>query len=160
MAQPILELGDLVPEHVPVRINRVEEEWVDSSDSTKKYVTKVITLQAYRYGSRCPVVVKAALAQIKQRFALKVAENNGVVTDDFFQEYARDSFLQLIPGMTFEEADVLASDDDVAGNGKCVQTLRYLGYWKDSPTEIEDEADPEVKREESLITHESSLISD
>lgn len=153
----ILELGDLVPEHKPIRLNRkVSQELVGPEGAkTITYKTEPIVLQAYLYGPRCPVVVKSKLRQVWERYSKTVQEAG--YSDAAFQEYARDSFLALIPGIEFDEADILASDDDVA-NGMCVKTLKYLGYWHGDQT-----TDPEVKAETGTdqvsIMEESSPIS-
>jgi len=154
----ILELGDLVPEHVPVRINRIVEESLDGPDGVKVYKTQPIVLQAYKYGPRCPVLVKATLHQVSKRFREDVDANG--FSDVAFQIFARDSFLALIPGMSLDEADLLASDDEEK-NGLCIKTLKYIGYWKENPaTEVESD-DPEVKAEtdQNSTIQESSPIS-
>lgn len=155
----ILELGDLVPEHRPIRINRVKTESLDGPDGVKVYETYPVVLQAYYYGPRCPVVVKAQLRQIAERFN-KIVQERGF-SDELFQEYSRDSFMALIPGISFDEADLIAADDD-ALDGKCVKTLKYLNYWKfregeDGEASV-DEGEAKAETDQST-TPESSPTS-
>lgn len=152
----ILELGDLVPEHLPIRINRIVGESLDGPDGTKIYKTQPVVLQAYKYGPRCPVLVKATLHQVTERFRTTINEEG--FSDVAFQIFARDSLLALIPGMSLDEADLLASDDETQ-NGLCIKTLKYLNYWKEPVTESEE---GEVVAETAttvLTTQESSPIS-
>lgn len=156
----ILELGDLVPQHKPIRLNRkISQELVGPEGAkTITYKTEPIVLQAYLYGPRCPVVIKSKLRQVWEAYSKTVQESG--YSDEAFQVYARDSFIALIPGIEFDEADVLASDDDTA-NGMCVKTLKYLNYWRGGTDDQEEQtADPEAKAEtEQSTTQESSPIS-
>lgn len=152
---PILELGDLVPERIPLRINRVVSESPDGPDGSIRYNTEMVTLQAYMFGSGCPVLVKAALHRISRKYMETMREEG--YSDAAFCEYARDSFMQLIPGLSFEEADMLAADDNEK-EGRCVKTLKYLNYWMVKEPNSEEAPNPEVKAEESLTTVESSQI--
>lgn len=165
MAQ-ILELGDLVPERLPIRFNRIIKVHEDGPNDELRYDTQLVTLQGFKYGPRCPVVVKSALRQILERYTEEVSKNG--YSDALFQVYARDSFVQLIPGMSFEEADILAADDDVAlpdgsrAEGKCIKTLKYLGYWREASTPQDVQIAGEVKAETEVdqsTTQESSPIS-
>lgn len=154
--EPILDLGDLVPETRPIRLNRIISTEAGPNDSIK-YETQLITLQAFKYGPRCPVVVKAALRQVQQEMNKQITEQG--YSDELFQIYARDSFMQLIPGISFEEADLLAADDDEKG-GRCIKALKYLGYWKETstPEDVQIE-EGEVEAEAISTTQESSPTS-
>lgn len=161
MARPILELGDLVPETTPIRLNRITGS-TEGPDSSVTYKTEMVTLQAFMYGPRCPVVVKAALRQVLERMNKEVTEDG--YSDEKFQQYARDSFMQLIPGLSFEEADLLASDDDEK-EGRCIKTLKYLNYWREASTpqdiQVNSTTEGEViaEAEKNQTTPESSPTS-
>lgn len=138
----MLVLGDLVPERFPVKINRVVEKFIGPDDQPITR-TEPKVLWAYRYGPRCPVTVKAVLSQIRQRLSNEWADPE-VSRDTAFQIYARDSILALVEGISFEEADMIAADDDVTGNGLAIKTLRYLNYWVETASSEEVPPDPEV----------------
>ncbi len=153
MAGKILDLSDLTPEYNYVRIDRIIKTVEDGPDSEVKYVTEPVVLKAYVFGPRCPVTVKSALKQVKDRIR-DVKNERGYITDEDFAEYARDSLMQLIIGITFDEADLLAADEE-----KTQATMKHLGYWIG-----EDSENPEVPAEtgtQEMIstTQESSPIS-
>ncbi len=136
MVAKILELGDLAPEFVPVRINRLDE----STSSTT-----TVTLMAHKFGPRCPVVKKVELAQIRQRY-IKISEEElglqNSIGSSYLGAYVRDVILAMTPGLTFEEADLIAADDE-----RTVAIMEYLGIWR--PTEEDDgDAQGEVKTDQ------------
>ncbi len=153
---PILELGDLVPEYRPVRINRTVGEKI-GTNGLPEYNTQPIVLQAFVYGDRCPVTVKATLSQVAQQYRQNVSENG--YTDAFFAQYIRDSLLALIPTLSFDEADTIAGDYEQ--EGKAVKTLKYLNYWMLREDNTVEEENPEVVGEDndSQTTQKSSPIS-
>ncbi len=131
MVAKILELGDLAPEMIPVRINRLDE--ITSATTT-------VTLMSYKFGPRCPVVKKVELAQIRQRY-IKISEEelglqNSIGTA-YLGAYVRDVILAMIQGLTFEEADLIAADDE-----KTVAIMEYIGIWRPSEeTESDDQGE-------------------
>ena len=137
MVAKILELGDLAPEMIPVRINRLDE--ITSATTT-------VTLMAYKFGPRCPVVKKVELAQIRQRY-IKISEEElglkNSISAAYLGAYVRDVILAMIQGLTFEEADLIAADDT-----KTVSIMEYLGIWQPSKDETESDDQGEVKADQ------------
>ena len=131
----VLELGDLAVELVPVRLNRHD-------DATS--ATTTVTLMAYKSGPRCPVSKKVELAQIRQRYVELSEEEfkttTGNIAVPLVAAYCREVFLSMIQGLQFEEAELLASDDD-----KLLKTMVYLGIWQESEETSTDDDQGEVK---------------
>lgn len=126
LAGSVLRLGDLTPEMLPIPLARDGEPEM---------------LLGYVFGKRCPGSVKAALAQYGQKRSeqLSIAEsaNDNGLAEAAWRDYLRSALMALIPkGLTFEEADVLAGDDETA-----LGILRFLKAWSDAPVEGDGEAE-------------------
>jgi hypothetical protein len=145
----ILRLGDCTPKRRPVEVTR---------DG------KPVTLQAYVYGSRCPTVAKCEIAAAHDEWMESTLIDPDKPIDEWarrdrskltaaYQCYLRDCILALVPGMAFEEADVLASDvDDETSPAK--QLLVYLEYFT-APVQSDDAASDSTTGEETGDTDEN-----
>jgi hypothetical protein len=100
----------------------------------------------YVVGKRCPGTIKAALAQAAQKrqeaYRAAIESSDNGAAESAWRDYLRSTLMALIPrGLTFDDADVLAGDDDTA-----LGILRHLGAWTDAATAEGDggteEADP------------------
>jgi len=131
-------LGRLVPERRPVTIER--DNLLASSPDEPPTVTQI--LQGYVYGNRCPGLIKAELASITQRHyeATHDPQTGGFIRNPAaWHTYLREAVQALVPGLTPEEADVLAGEDDTGDDEGATSLLRYLGFWKPR-----GEGDPEA----------------
>lgn len=146
-----LRLGHLVPERLPVVLERTNPEWTSLSpdDPRRDEVPETIDviLQGYVFGARCPGVVKAELASIEEAYmhavnrlsaetdTIREAGGDGaspVSTSGFvgaWHTFLRETITALIPGITPGEADVLAAVPP-GEEGPGTDLLRYLGVWR------------------------------
>jgi hypothetical protein len=107
-----LRLGDLVPETRPVLIER-------------RGVT--VTLRAYVNGRRCPGRIKARVASASQAY-LAATEDGVSDPAPAWMAYLCDVLLEVVEGIEYTEAEVLAGRDDEA-----VPLLEALGWWTPAP---------------------------
>lgn len=148
-----LRLGHLVPERLPVVIERANPEWtsLQEEDPRRDQIPPVVDviLQGYVFGARCPGVVKAELASVEEAYlqainslsaqADEIREAGGtgestVNTSSFvgaWHTFLRETILALVPGLTPGEADVLAAVPP-GTEGPGTDLLRYLGVWNRS----------------------------
>lgn len=139
----LLRLGDLTPERRPVEIERKGE---------------TITLQGYVNGRRCPGIVKAevdAAWREHQQETTKAGPDGTEVRayeEAAWRTFLRKSIAAVVPSLEFDEADVLAGDDE-AGLG----LLRYLDWWRTGGEAADDS--PPAETAESKIGARSSPTS-
>ena len=118
----IVRLGDLTPELRPV---------IEVERNGQKH-----TLRGYVEGKRCPVEIKAAVAQVWERYA-EGRQNNapgiGALTN-------RDMLFAVIDGIELSEASVAGSDDE-----STLEILVRLGWM----SRAEDGAEGEGQGEET-----------
>lgn len=152
-AQP-LRLGALTPRYRPVEVERVIlKDGEPLLDAKGEPVTKIVQLDAYVSGPRCPGSVKADMAGARNVFndalaeaiaqakeddpALRELDDKAVIdlledryveaaTRELYRIYAR----SLIADLTLEEADVLSGDTDTM-----IELLRGLGWYSAPPVE-------------------------
>lgn len=111
MAGGVLRLPDLSPERMSIVVQRDGEE---------------VTLAGYVRGKRCPIPVTIQQEAAFQQFQEARQESNLTPADFMgaYLLYARDSLKAVIPGLTDDEANIIAGDEELRQ-----EILVNLKWW-------------------------------
>ena len=134
----ILRLGDLTARTLPIAIERNEQE---------------VILRGYVDGNRCPVHVKAEVAAARRIWieATGAGSDAYVYDETAWRVFLRDVLMATINGLSFFEAEVLASDDDLSNS-----VLVALGWFRPPEAVPDPEATGETATGQSPTTPSSS----
>lgn len=136
-ADGILRLDAIVPARKTILVTR------DGRD---------VELDGWVYGRRCPVRVKAEV-----RAAWNLWQDDKAAPGAFLI-YVRDALKVIVPGLTQDERDALASDaEEDDGQSDSARIMRYLRWWSEPDAEATDAG--EAAGEASETSASSSPIS-
>lgn len=146
------KLGHLVPERVPLVVTRANVLKDGPSDPE----TVDVIVYGFVYGSNTPGLVKAELASIHERYIEATRDEGGSFRRNpaAWHAYLREVIKTLVPGLTDDEVDVLAGEDDVGDDGPGTGLLRHLKFWRER-REGGPDADPEASGEGSTTADSS-----
>jgi hypothetical protein len=133
-----LRLGDLTARTRPIEVERNGAS---------------VILRGYVDGNRCPVHVKAEVSAARRIWvdATGAGSDTYAYNDTAWRVFLRDALLATIKGLEFGEAEVLASDDELA-----TTVLTTLEWFKTPGTTADPEATGETTSEPRSTTPSSS----
>lgn len=140
LADRVINLGELSPERLSLSFKRDDEH---------------VTLSGYVRGKRCPIPVTIEYDAARQQYIDQVNDPTLSQIDKQAASmlWVSKCLKAAIPGLTQEDADLLAADDDLH-----TALLIQLKWWR-KVEQTEPDADPEATGMSQSTTADSSPAS-